>query len=195
MFDSPIKLSIDNRAWDYQLSSGVTLVRGVPVTDHIKREIPFLNSDIDTGDDEFDLVGHGLQEGDPITFREGGTLQTGLYDTGYTYYCKYVDADHFKIALYYPGRAKENLADDGVGTNYIQVRQRARYVLPCNYGSYPIAIRPTNDPSYSMDTDDELVLLPESHVPIPLNVMGYWIIAAESIGGDGDLRIAALENM
>jgi hypothetical protein len=193
MLNSPLKLSSGNRSWDYQLSDGVTMLRGIPVTDHISQEVPYLNADIDAGDKEFDLVAHGFVEGDPITFREDGGLQTGQSAT-YTYYVIYVDADHFQIARYFPGNSELTLTADATGTNYIQRRKRAKYILPVNYGATPVGIRPTNDPTYSMDTDVEMVLHHLSAHAIPLDVTGFSIIAAESIGGDGDLRVAALEN-
>jgi hypothetical protein len=45
-----------------------------------------------------------------------------------------------------------------------------------------------------MDTDDEFVLHQDCGTPLILNVHGFLSIAAESMGGDGDLRVVPLEN-
>lgn len=193
MLKSPMKLSTRPNARDYQLVDGETMVRGVPPTDRLIGEVPFVNADIDIGDDEFDLVGHGLIEGQPITFREDGGLPTGT-DVSNVFFVVYVDADHFGICKLGPGNSKEALTADATGTNYIQARERAKYVLPVNYGAVPVGIRPIVGNTYAMDTDNEFVLHHNCGQQVPLNVTGCDSIAAEAIGGAGDLRVTPLEN-
>jgi hypothetical protein len=194
MLKSPIRLSNGIRSWNYVLLADTTMLRGVPVVDHVRpRVFSYVAGDIDIVADTFELPDHGLVEGQPITFLEGGGLQTGQ-SASPTYYVKYFDKDHIQIATFYPGNTASGLTADPTGINYIQKRVFAKYVLLTNFGASWIAIRPTNDASYAVDPDEELVLSPTACHPLILNVAGFSTIAAESIGAAGSLRVTALEN-
>lgn len=197
MLRSPIKLGARPSAKDYQLSSGVTQVQGVPSVDHVVSRHTLTGDvgHVDTATDEitFDTP-HGFVGREPVGWDESAGTQPAPFTAAYkTYYVIVVDATTIQLSEV-PGGTEVDITNTGSGALTLTEYLRANHVLLTNYGTVMIGIRPCIGPSYSMTTNDEFVLHPDAQQPVILNVCGFDSIAAESIGGAGDLRVNPLEN-
>ena len=83
----------------------------------------FSNNEINTTTDSISLTNHGLQDGDPVFFKQGNNTVTGLTDWGY-YYAVAEDDNTLKLATSYINAVNAtpvvvDITDEGEGAGHL----------------------------------------------------------------------------